>query len=178
MIHVTRVRRQLVLACVAVLALCGLLTACGFAELDRRFMKPTMTEEQAAQRAEEHIRRAVSVLPPTARLENPFFNTMPCADATVPGPEGRVSVARTYWLRGLPKENNRAYFDTLYEFWTRNGYRVLSDDRANRESMYLWVEHTGDSFRLSIQSNDYGDLSIGADSPCIWPKGTPEPEEP
>ncbi|KWW98203.1 hypothetical protein TH66_18335 [Carbonactinospora thermoautotrophica] len=166
------------MACVAVLALCGLLTACGFAELDRRFMKPTMTEEQAAQRAEEHIRRAVSVLPPTARLENPFFNTMPCADATVPGPEGRVSVARTYWLRGLPKENNRAYFDTLYEFWTRNGYRVLSDDRANRESMYLWVEHTGDSFRLSIQSNDYGDLSIGADSPCIWPKGTPEPEEP
>ncbi|WP_198533086.1 hypothetical protein [Carbonactinospora thermoautotrophica] len=159
------------LAVLGAAILCSLLTACGQPLASE---KKTLNQQQADQRAEEHIQRAVAaVFTPPPRLERQLFITLECEDPTDLGPKGRVQVARGYWVRDLPKERNREYLDKLYEYWTRNGYRVLEDDRADPNSPALFVEHNDDGFRMSLQANFQGDLTISATSPCIWPTGEP-----
>ncbi|KWX05161.1 hypothetical protein TH66_04955 [Carbonactinospora thermoautotrophica] len=135
-----------------------------------------MNQQQADQRAEEHIQRAVAaVFTPPPRLERKLFLTSECDDPTDLGPKGRVQVSRSYWLRDLPKERNREYFDKIHEYWTHNGYRVLQDDRADPNNPALYVEHNDDAFRMTLYSSIQGDLFLGATSPCIWPTGEPTP---
>ncbi|MCX9191689.1 hypothetical protein C3Y87_09725 [Carbonactinospora thermoautotrophica] len=136
----------------------------------------TLNQQQADQRAEEHIQRAVAaVFTPPPRLERKLFLTSECDDPTDLGPKGRVQVSRSYWLRDLPKERNREYFDKIHEYWTHNGYHVLQDDRADPNNPALYVEHNDDAFRMTLYSSIQGDLFLGATSPCIWPTGEPTP---
>ncbi|WP_197651711.1 hypothetical protein [Carbonactinospora thermoautotrophica] len=160
--------------------LVGLTAGCGVLGVrnengNNQTMK-TLNEQQANQRAEEHIQRAVAaVFSPPPRLERDLFLTSDCTDPTDFGPQGRVQVSRNYWLRDLPKERNREYFDKIYDYWTRNGYRVLKDDRANPKNPGLFVEHNDDAFRMTLYSSVEGDLSLSVTSPCIWPTGEPTP---
>ncbi|MDV6011835.1 hypothetical protein [Haloechinothrix sp. LS1_15] len=103
-----------------------------------------------------------------------------CTNPTDGGPEGRYEVGRGYWLDDLPNEKNREYLDTLYTHWEANNYRIRSDNRRpSDEGTSIYVEHNEDAFRMSIRTSDEGDLSLGADSPCIWPEGTlPDDTEP
>lgn len=39
----------------------------------------------------------------------------------------------------------------------------------------LFVESNRDAFRMSLQANIPGDVSISSTSPCVWPEGTPPP---
>ncbi len=170
--------RPLALVGAVILALCSLLagsllTACGGPTGGK---EKTMNQQQADQRAEEHVRRAAAVLSPAPRLEREQFLTFQCKDPSDLGSEERIQVSRSYWLRDLPKERNREYFDKLYQHWTQNGYRVLKDDRSDPDNPALFVEHEEDGFRMSLESSVQGDLSLGATSPCIWPDGEPTPD--
>ncbi|WP_141658677.1 hypothetical protein [Carbonactinospora thermoautotrophica] len=159
------------LAVLGAAILCSLLTACGQPVASE---KKTLNQQQADQRAEEHIQRAVAaVFTPPPRLERQLFLTFQCKDPSDLGSEERIQVTRRYWLRDLPKERNREYFDKIHEYWTHNGYHVLEDDRADPNNPALFVEHNDDGFRMSLQANFQGDLTIGATSPCIWPNGEP-----
>ncbi|WP_198658981.1 hypothetical protein [Nocardiopsis sp. FIRDI 009] len=131
-----------------------------------------MTQDEAYERAEEHIAGAVAVLPETVVLSSLGGDlSNPCFDTVDGGASGIAAVGRTYWLRELPVEDNEANVDLLYEYWTANGYQVTDDGRP--DDLAVFVEHEEDSFRMSVQSSVQGSLSISSSSPCVWPEGTP-----
>jgi hypothetical protein len=137
-------------------------------------MKNTITEEEATQRAEDYVRQAMEALPPEARLEVlSGTSSGPCDDPTDNGPRGRVTVGNIYWVRGLPAESNPQYFDSMVRWWTDHDFAILTDKRP--QSNYVWVENKRDGFRMAFRDNPKGELALGADSPCVWPNGTPEP---
>ncbi|WP_246406142.1 hypothetical protein [Nocardiopsis aegyptia] len=157
-------------------ALTLLLSGCGpdpAGESGDAEMEATMNQGKAEERVEELITEATAVLPDSLELESlGGITANPCDDLANGGAEGPVSVGRTYWLDGLPVEENEADVELLLEFWTDNGYRVTDDRRP--EQLSVFVEDEEDSFRMSVQSSVQGDLSISASSPCVWPEGTPE----
>lgn len=159
--------RSALWAPIAVLTL--MLSACGTSEYEEE----TMTQDEAAERAEEHINDAVAVLPDSLELESSGGVTAnPCDDLANGGAEGPVSVGLGYWLRGLPVEDNEDNVELLYRYWIDNGYQVTGDQRPNK--LAVFVQNEEDSFRMSVTSSIQGGLSISASSPCVWPEGTPE----
>src|SRR5699024_5038176 len=136
----------------------------------------TLTLKQAAERADEHVKRAVAALPvePSLRPLDVGNSPLECKDPTDNGPPGRYEVGTTYWLEDIPKSRNTEFINILYRHWTHNNYRILADDRS-RDDKFISVEHNEDAFRMSVQLSDQGDLSLGASSPCVWPDGTPPP---
>lgn len=148
----------------------------------------TLDQRQAAERVDQLIAEAVAALAAALsvrpRLTPLAANTTHCDDPTDHGPKGRLQVARSYWLDDLPVGGDRAaYFDALYAYWTSHGYRVLEDGRGRtvrdrgtgevRSAPMLWVERTEDAFRLNLYGSAGGELSLGANSPCVWPEGVP-----
>ncbi len=129
------------------LAGCGVVTISERGEMTERMR--TLTEQHAWERVDQHIADAVAALPVTPRLEAiPPNLAIPCDDPSDLGPQGRVSVAKVYWLRELP---------------------TCADPRCSWKT-------TRDAFRMSLQTNVRGELTISATSPCVWPQGTPPPE--
>lgn len=139
-------------------------------------MRTTITEQQAFQRAEDYVRQAMSALPPEARLEVlSAANSLACDDPTDNGPRGRVTVGNIYWVRNLSKESIPQYMDAMVRWWTEHDFGILSDTR-NPNSNYVSAENKIDGFRMAFSDNPKGELTLGADSPCVWPNGTPEPK--
>lgn len=79
-----------------------------------------------------------------------------------------------YQISGLSKDRIPEYFAALRKWWERHNYRVLKDTPANE---YLWVGHNPDGFRMTLKSNDLGELFLISTSPCVWPNGTPPHSE-
>jgi hypothetical protein len=152
----------------------GLVVSCGNG--DEIEMRNTITEEQAMQRAEEYVRQSMAALPAEARLE-PLSATSSssCDDPSDNGPRGRVTVGNIYWVRGLLPESNPQYFDAMVRWWTDHDFGILTDKRSQG---YVWVENKRDGFRMALGDNPKGELHLGADSPCVWPNGTPDPAAP
>ena len=151
-----------------------MLTACSTGIGQRVEMEETITQDEAAEKIEQHVTDAVAVLPDTVELEplGPVAFAS-CDDPTDGGSQDRVTVSQRQWLTGIPVEDNEQNADLLYEYWTTNGYRVLHDKRPGKLS--ISVENEEDAFRMSLRVSAQGDLSIGASSPCVWPEGTPNP---
>jgi hypothetical protein len=158
---------------VIVLTVLVSLSGCGW----RAGMSPTLNEQQATDRVQQHIDDTVAIIQPTPRLERQsFVASRPCDLPSDNGPLGRITVGHIYWLREVPVERNAEVFATVERYWVNNGWLVLADDTSS-EAPFLSVENREDSFRMSLSSSIDGQLSIGASSPCIWPNGTPEPQE-
>ncbi|NYH55751.1 hypothetical protein HNR06_005340 [Nocardiopsis arvandica] len=135
-------------------------------------METTITEDEAAERVREHIDDTMTALPDTAELEERRGTVVAaCDDPTDGGSRDRVTVSETFWVRGLPAEDNEANIELLHEHWTSNGYRVFEDLRP--DDMFLSVEHEKDAFGVTVQVAGDGGLSLSASSPCVWPEGTP-----
>jgi len=132
----------------------------------------TLTTEQAAQRAKEHVQHAVAALPIQPSLTKKSGLSTECLDPDDDGPQGRYEVDRSYWLDDIPKDRNTEIVNTLHQHWKNNNYRILSDKRAS-DDKFISVEHNGDGFQMSVLQSDEGDLSLGAASPCVWPDGAP-----
>lgn len=135
----------------------------------------TMTEPQAAQRAQEHIDRAVAALPEQPSLTLQDDSSTECLDPTDNGPRGRYEVGKTYWLDGLPADRNAEFVDALHQHWLASDFRVLTDQRSS-DNRFVSVENNDDAFRMSVKQSVEGSLSLGASSPCVWPNGVP-PED-
>lgn len=132
----------------------------------------TLTIEQARERAQQHIDRAVAALPVTPELTLHRDDELECTDPDDKGPAGRYQVGRTYWLDEVPAERSAEIVDTLHDHWTSGGFRVLADERS-ADDRFVSVEHDEDAFRMSVQQSKDGSLSLGASSPCLWPEGEP-----
>jgi hypothetical protein len=136
-------------------------------------VKNTMTEQQATQRVEDYARQAIAQLPPQAQVKKIEAASDGCDNPSDNGPKGRVVASNSYQILGLPPGEYNHYFDTLRDWWTKNNYHLLDDQRP--KDMFLWVENNNDAVRVTIEANDNGGLYIGATSPCVWPHGTPTP---
>jgi hypothetical protein len=133
----------------------------------------TMTEEQALRQVENYVHQAISVLPVSARLEpvaTPAAHS--CDDPTDNGPQGRVFASNMYWVRDIPKEHNDQHVTDLRRWWSEHGFVIVTD--AWDKAQVITVENHENGFRMSLGGPD-GDLNIGASSPCVWPRGMPEP---
>lgn len=124
-----------------------------------------LDEEQAAERAEEHIADTVEVLPDSLELEQEG----PDAVSAACDPEPLVTVSKWYWLRGLPAEDNEQHVDALVEYWGDNGFTVVDDLRP--DDVFVAVRNDEDGFEMSVQASVQEELSIGVSSPCIHPSG-------
>jgi hypothetical protein len=133
----------------------------------------TITQEQAEQRVQEYFHAALAVLPQMATAENFGTATGECLDPTDNGPPGRVEPSTDYQIHGLDTAHYSAYFDRLERWATGHGFHVVTDKR--QPYMLLEVENPADGFSVTMQSNDLGELYLGATSPCVWPDGTPPP---
>jgi hypothetical protein len=158
-------------ACAMGLALAA--TGCGPSAPGETGTETTITEDEAAQKVREHIDSAMAALPEAAKLEERRGTiTAACDDPTDGGPKDRVTVSETFWVRGLPVEDNEANIELLHEHWVSNGYQVLEDLRP--EDMFLSATHTEDAFGVTVQVAGDGSLALSASSPCIWPEGAPD----
>lgn len=134
-------------------------------------MKPTITIEQANKLVEQHLHRAMHVLPGDAKfVPQQQFRDSPCDDPDDNGPRGRVSADHEYEVRGLDKDKVPDYFDALRSWWTSHGYKVLDNHRKNE---FLWVESKTDAVRLTFKVTLTGRMFLIASSPCVWPNGKP-----
>lgn len=135
----------------------------------------TLTKDEAAHRAEQHIQAAVAALPVDPTLSSLDDSATECQDPSDNGPRGRYEVRKSYRLDGIPKKQNSEVINTLYHHWDHKDYRILDDYRSD-DDMFISVEHEGDAFRMSVIRNDADQIVLGASSPCVWPDGVPASE--
>jgi hypothetical protein len=164
--------RLKVTACATLAAF--MLTACNNEVGQRESMEKTITQDEAAEKINQHVTDAMAALPETVELEplGPVAFAS-CDDPTDGGSKNRVTVSQRHWITGIPAEDNDQNADLLHDYWTTNGYRIIRDERP--EKMSISVESEEDAFKISLRVSAQGDLSIGASSPCVWPEGTPNP---
>lgn len=158
-----RLRTTLIAASALVLILCTT-AACG------TLPGETITEDEAAEKVQEHIDGTLAALPEDAELETRQGTlSAACDDPSDGGPRDRVTISERFWIRGLLHEDNDANIDLMHEYWAENGYEVLRDEREDKVSIV--VENEGDAFRMSLRVSNKDSLSLGASSPCAWPDG-------
>src|SRR5699024_4584727 len=104
--------------------------------------------------------RAVAALPEKPTLTLLRSDSAECLDPTDNGPRGRYEVSRSYWLDDLPEDRNEEFVNALYEYWTSNDFRVLTDKR-DAHDRFVSVENNDDAFRMSVKQSVEGDLSLG-----------------
>jgi hypothetical protein len=135
-------------------------------------MRNTITINEAETRVEQYFRDALAVLPEQARAEVSLIHTVDCDDPDDNGPKGRKIASVSYQIQNLQPQKYPDYVADLERWWLDHDFQVLDDERPTYES--IWVENTGDGFRMRIEANKVGELYLGATSPCVWPDGTPE----
>ena len=140
-------------------------------------MQPTMNRTQAAERIENHIESTLRQLPDGATLR-PMGKTdnLPCDAPDDGGPPGRVIVEHQYAVEGLSPETYPQQFDTVQRYWESQGYEQLAYQKRGKRWVMIYQDAEG--FRLRIATSvDGSQITIRSQSPCIWPDGTPAPEQ-
>lgn len=75
-------------------------------------MQNTITLDQAKQRANTYIQQVGAMLPGKPRLEpNGGMTTITCTDPDDNGPQGRKSTGGSFFLEGIPREQNPEIFN-------------------------------------------------------------------
>ncbi|OZM73192.1 hypothetical protein CFN78_09960 [Amycolatopsis antarctica] len=136
--------------------------------------QPTITAQQAKEQTERDVRELVTALPAGARLEKLHYDQGPCTDESGAGFGKRVQPNVSYWVRDLDPAQYNIHFDAMKAWLQGHGWIVRNDDRPS--DMFLNAFRERDQFTMSLQANKKGGLTLGASSPCVWPEGTPEPE--
>lgn len=160
---------RLVLTLLGAVSVYAALLGCG--DPSGAAMKPTITLAKANQLAEQHIKRASSVLPSGTTLQlQEKFDDYPCTDPDDQGPQGRRIASRTYQVDGIKKDEIPKTYDAVIKWAEQHNFGILKHEPLNE---YLWVENKDDGFRLSLEANSDGDVYLGTSSPCVWPNGNP-----
>lgn len=143
---------------------------------EQPWMKPTITIQQANKQAEDYAGRVFNAVFPGVKIEPGLAQTQgDCSDPTDGGPTNRLLASRSYELKGLDPATYPAKFDAMRSWWAGNGF-VVSSDKANGSDRIAGAEQKVDGFGMSLRSNNAGGLFVNVSSPCVWPKGTPEPQ--
>lgn len=128
----------------------------------------TITVQEADQRVERHLREVTAAIP-AQRLEplSPPLTT-PCG-GIIGGPDdGRVTASRSYWLRDIAPDQADAAVQAAIDYWTANGYQVST--RSRQQGIVRAAAPDGTT-ELVMQRTPKGDVTLVADSICVWPDG-------
>ncbi|WP_161626430.1 hypothetical protein [Nocardiopsis xinjiangensis] len=154
-----------------ILPVCALSTA--FLLSGCSYATPTITQEEATEKVQEHAQNTLAALPQKAELEELSEpSSSPCGDGTIFGPNDRVAVGVSFWIHKIPEEDNETTLELLHDHWTDNGYQILNDSRP--DDTFINARNEEDSFLVATQYNKNGTLSLTVGSPCLWPDGDPE----
>ena len=135
--------------------------------------KPTITAQQATERAQQYAHELANALPSSATLEDRGVLNSACPNPSGVGFEKRLHVNVDYWVRGLDTAQYNEYFDLMKNWFTTHGWTLDTDERPSK--MFLNANRMDDGFTMSLQANNKGGLALGTSSPCVWPNGTPAP---
>ncbi|MBE3000022.1 hypothetical protein IDM40_15080 [Nocardiopsis sp. HNM0947] len=137
------------------------------------YVTPTITEDEATEKIQEHARNTLAALPEKAEIEERDGpNTSPCGNPSMLSDEDRVTVSEHFWVRGIPEEDNDTALELMHDHWETNGYQILNDSRP--DDTFINAEHEENDFQVATQYNKNGTLSLVVRSPCLWPDGSPE----
>lgn len=138
---------------------------------------PTMTQQHAIARAEYILHETAGAIIPPPRLEvyQPGSITGPCLINPNDTSDKRVQVTRTYWLRGITKQDNASVGQQVLRFWKQKGYVITDHPGMGTDAPNIHGYTRAENFLISLEYSSDGSLSIGTTSPCIWPNGTPPP---
>jgi hypothetical protein len=141
--------------------------------------EPTITEQHAAGLARQILQGTAEAITPRPALETyqPGSGTGPCLINPADTSDKRVQVTLTYFLRGIPRQENASVARQILAHWKHQGYAILTTHHLDTDQPVITAATHGDSFLLSLDSGSDGSLSIGTSSPCIWPDGTPPPAQ-
>ena len=157
-------RRNIYLACA--LSVSVLLSGCSY-------VTPTIAQEEAVEKVEEHAYDTLVALPEGAELEELSEpSPAPCSDTSLLGAKKRVVVGVKFWIRGVVEEDNEVALDLMHDHWVDSGYRIVNDNRP--DDPFINARNEEDNFLVATQYNKNGTLSLTVGSPCLWPDGTPE----
>jgi hypothetical protein len=139
-------------------------------------MQPTPSSEQAKQATVDVVHvAAANSFPPGYKLTEIVFPNESCTDSS-DHETGQIRVGITYWVDGPDRTHNNTYYDKLKKWWQDNGWTIETDTWSDEQFANA---HSSDGYLMSltgtVTGSVLGRLSIGASSPCVWPKGTPEP---
>ncbi|MEV5590922.1 hypothetical protein AB0L05_35655 [Nonomuraea pusilla] len=138
--------------------------------------KPTITKAQALARIEQLIDGTVRIIHPKPQVElyQPSLNDGLCLDPLDGGSEDRIVVSREYYLRGLPKTEDalKEVIAEVKAYWQSQGHFISGE---NENGLQLYAHSRPDDFLISIGWAAGDVLTLGANSTCLWPNGTPEP---
>ncbi|GGK81032.1 hypothetical protein ACFFWE_16810 [Sphaerisporangium melleum] len=125
-----------------------------------------MTEAEALARVEQLINGTVAVLDPKPQLEvvpTSMENSECGSDGDA---EGRISVGREYYLRGIPKGRIDSVAQQVKRYWDQQGYRVEGVSKSGRS---ITARSAPDDFFLALGAAGDDALVIGASSTCVLP---------
>jgi hypothetical protein len=155
--------RRPILTVVAALTAGTLITGC-----DNVPSEPTLTKQEAVARVDARAQEAFAQLPTGATLKTRSSKPdLPCDN----GPDGRTFVENTYTIdypQGWPIQQSMT---VLAEFWTKNNYKTVRDDRQDDSAPELVVEHPDDAFHIgylvSYRDNGRIDAVLRSSSTCL-----------
>ncbi|WP_250214682.1 hypothetical protein [Acrocarpospora catenulata] len=134
----------------------------------------TMTKAQALARVEQLVKEAAVVVTPNPKLEiyEPSLVDDLCLDPIDGGSQERIVINRSYYIRGIPKDQIKQIASRVKAYWEQQGHFIeaVSPDGAN-----VYGRSRPDDFYITLSWTDGDVPMLGSTSPCIWPNGTPEP---
>lgn len=138
--------------------------------------KPTITKAQALKRIEQLIDGTISVIHPKPQVDvyEPSLVDDPCLSPLDGGSENRIIVGRQYYLRGLPQSEDslKQVLADVKAYWEKEGHYISGH---NESGIQLYAHSRPEDFLMAIGWAADGVLTLGANSTCLWPNGTPEP---
>jgi hypothetical protein len=139
-------------------------------------LKPTITQQHATARADQILRETAAAITPRPTLEiyQPGSGPGPCMVNPNDTSDKRVQVGFTYWLRGISTQDNTSVAQQIQRYWKHKGYGISRTSGFGKDAPNIFGV-TPDDFLISLETSANGAMSIGASSPCVWPKGTPPP---
>jgi hypothetical protein len=139
--------------------------------------KKTITKQQAIARVEQIIRDTVSIMKPTPRLERypALAEETSCVDPADRGSTERSVITRTYWLRGVPRSENRSIGVQARSYWESQNVKLTHTVGLDSGQLKVIGYTRPDDFLVSLSTNTQEALAFTVTSPCFWPNGTPEP---
>lgn len=154
--------RRLAHALAAALAAGALTAGC-----DSSVQQPTMTPSQAVERVAARAQEALRQLPPGATLKAELNQPeIPCDNGGDKSTFAEIDYKIDY-PAGWPVAQ---VIPTLAGYWTKNGYKTVTDKRTDAKTPTLGVEHP-DGFRISAsltyRDNGRIDAYLISSSPCL-----------
>lgn len=137
-------------------------------------MPKTMTQAQAATRAEQILHETLAALHPRPRLDfDPSLgNGADVCVAGIPNADQMVSVNRSAWLRDIPVSQNGSIGRQILAYWRKQGYSISQAYGFDSNQPSINGE-TKDAFTFDLGTANNGWMSFGTTSPCVYPDGHP-----